>query len=111
MRREEHQARIVLVGEVDGREVVGAQLVGVAVGRAALVAIGERRLVAVVAVDDRERPAADDVDRDALRLLLADPPEAVEGAFLVRRLEERGALGDERLERLADAPRRDRRRP
>ena len=79
------------VGEVHRREVVGQELVGVAVGGAALVAVGERRLVAVVAVDDRERTAADDVDRDARRRVLADAPEPVRRAFLVGGLEDRRA--------------------
>ena len=59
-----------------------------------------------MAVDDRERPAADDVDRRAHGRVLAHAPEAVRRALLVRRLEDRGARRDERLEDLADLPRR-----
>ena len=55
VRREQHEPGIVPVREVDGREVVGPQLGRVAVGRSPLVAVGEGGLVAVVAVDDRER--------------------------------------------------------
>ncbi len=68
MRREQHQARVVAVREVHGREVVGPQLGRIAIGRAPLVAVGQRRLVAVVAVDDRQRTEPTTLGGDALGL-------------------------------------------
>ena len=53
VRGEEHETRVVAVGQVHGREVVGQELARIAIGGAALGAVVERRLVAVVAVDDR----------------------------------------------------------
>ena len=101
------EARVVAVGEVDGREVVGPQLGGLAVGRAALVAVGERRLVAVVAVDDRQRPAADDVASRARSGSSSHTRQSrcvVPSSSVVSSSGTRSATSA--LERLADAPRR-----